>query len=801
MIIRTLAEIACADASLVGGKAASLGEMVQRLAAVGVDVPRGFVVTTEAYRDFLAVHNLGHDISVMLKDITDMSDVDQVRRVSQDIRNRITAEQLPAHVRHELARAYEELGARYGERTIAVAVRSSAVAEDRPEASFAGQQESFLNVHGIVALERAVVACIASLFTERALIYRATMNIPADMVALAVCIQKMVDTRQGSSGVLFTLDPDTGFRQVVSINALYGLGELLVQGQVIPDEYLVYKETLRGEPRAIVRKRKGLLHEALQAAPYTAEHAGGLERVALDERRRASFVLSDDRIRDLAELGVRIERHYGMPMDIEWAYDGTADKLYIVQARPETIHGRKGSSAPVARRYLYEHTPDVRAMVATGAAIGSGIAHGIARHIGSLNDSSRFNIGDVLVVNMTDPDWLPLMRRASAIVTNVGGRTCHAAIVSRELGIPAVIGTKNGTESIVDGSPITVDASRGLQGYVYRGHLPFVVKDIALHGKTPYDATLLMNIAQPEQAFLHAALPVAGVGLARLEFIMTNNIGIHPLAALYPERLLTQEQPGINGAQVYAEIMSRAQAYGTPRDFFVARLSEGIASLAAAFYPRPVIVRLSDFKTNEYRNLLGGAWFEHVEENPMLGWRGASRYVHPDYTAAFLLECEALRVVREAMGFINVHCMIPFVRTVEEACAVDGLLNRERLVRSAAFLRYMMVELPVNVLLLEQFAPFFDGFSIGSNDLTQLTLGVDRDSSLLSNVFDERNDAVKQLIAMAIVKAHGLTKPIGICGEAPSTYPDYARWLVGQGIDSLSLSPDAILSLLSEATP
>ncbi len=790
MMIRRFCEVSATDSDLVGGKGASLGEMMRQLTTAGVVVPDGFVVTTEAYRAVIATNNIGPVLEALV-DATRSGDSGSVRDCSEAIRARIAAAVLPAPVREAVAQAYRALSEQYGESDLVVAVRSSAVAEDRPEASFAGQQESFLNVTGIDALERAILGCMASLFTERAIHYRTTLQIPASLVALAVCVQKMVDTSCGSAGVMFTLDPDTGFRSVIAINALYGLGELLVQGAVNPDEYLVYKERLAGHQRAILRKRKGRLHEALRMAPVDACVVGSRTVVVpLTAEQRQSFVLNDHQICRLAEMGLAIEQHYGVPMDIEWAYDGGADRFYIVQARPETVYSRRTEAQLQARRYRYLQPPSDADRIITGNAIGYGIAQGTARRIASLEERGRFTDGDILVVAMTDPDWLPLMRRASAIVTDIGGRTCHAAIVSRELGIPAVIGTERGMELIRDGEAITVDASYGLQGAVYRGKHPFVVDTIPLTGQQPYRAKLLLNSAQPDQAFLHGMLPVAGIGLARLEFIMANSIGIHPLAVLTPEHLLAREQE---------EIAERAAGYGSVRHFFVSRLAEGIASLAAALYPRPIIVRFSDFKTNEYRNLIGGRLFEHDEENPMLGWRGVARYIHPTYEQAFLLECEAMRTVREVMGFTNVHCMLPFVRSVAEAAAIDRILQRAQLARSETFLRYMMVELPVNVLLLEEFAPFFDGFSIGSNDLTQLTLGVDRDSTILSSAFDERNGAVKQLIAMAIAKAHALGKPIGICGEAPSTYPEYASWLVEQGIDSISVSPDACIAALARS--
>lgn len=786
MFVRDLKDFSLKDIPLIGGKAAGLSEMLRTLTGKGVRIPEGFVITTDAYRQVMAHDNIGSRITEHVKNI-DYRDVASLRSVAAAIRKLILGVPFSDALRDEILKSYQQLSTLYKETDLPVAVRSSATAEDLPTASFAGQQETYLNVRGGEQLLQAVRKTMASLFTDRAIVYRQEHGISLSGVALAVCVQKMVRTDRGCSGVMFTLDPESGFADVISIAATYGLGELLVQGTVTPDEYLLYKPILRGTERAIIRKQLGTKTEMLMAT-----RQGGIESSPVPEERQRLFAVTDTELQELAQFGCIIEEHmtrehgHWTPMDIEWAKDGEDGQLYIVQARPETTHDQARTKGFTH----YQLTGSAPHIMTMGQSIGQGIVAGAVRIIEHHDQAATFQQGEILVTRMTNPDWLPIMRKAGGIITDLGGRTCHAAIISRELGIPAVIGTGNATHLLVDGARVTVDCSQGLQGYVYYGDVSYTTATLPQTKSAEREYELLMNVAQPETAFRSAQLPVDGVGLARLEFIVSNYIGIHPLAAYAPET--------IHDRTTQEEILAHVISYGTAQNYVVQRLAEGIATIAAAFYPRPVIIRFSDLKTNEYRNLLGGSWFEPEEENPMLGWRGAARYVSEEYQPAFAYECAALRHVREVWGFTNIHVMVPFVRSVEEAARVTALIAEQGLPRGKEGLRwYMMVEIPMNVILLHQFADMFDGFSIGSNDLTQLTLGVDRDSSRLHDLFDERNEAVLTLISQAIITAHASGKKIGICGEAPSNYPEVAEFLLKHKIDSISLSADAVPGFLA----
>lgn len=772
--IRDLREITQHDVPLVGGKTASLGEMVGALTAQGVRVPGGFAITAPAYHYLLQYNKIEDKIAQLIATVN-YADHASVAAVGAQIRALIVAGIWPEDLKQEVKAAYAQLSQEYQSANCSVAVRSSATAEDLPNASFAGQQETFLNVVGVAQLLDASQRCFASLFTDRAIMYRHEQGFAHEIIALSICVQKMVRSDLGASGVMFTLDTETGFPDVVAISAAYGLGEAVVQGMVNPDEFLVYKK----ESFPIIQKRLGSKEIKFIFAEKSTQ------TVPVPPAEQHKFALTDAQITELAQLALKIERHYARPMDIEWALDGVDGKLYIVQARPETVHGNRKE----IKLTRYQLTgPQPKALV-TGQSIGQKIASGRARVIKNKKDISDFAPGDILVTVMTDPDWVPFMKKAAGIITDVGGRTCHAAIVSRELGIPAIIGTGNGTQAITDGQIITLDASQGAVGFVYDGKKEFTMQsiDVAAPPKLPCD--VLVNLADPESAFVASRLPVAGVGLARLEFIINNYIGVHPMAILDFEKVVDP--------QVRAAILERASAYPSLQDFFIDTLAQGVGMLAAAFYPRPIIVRHSDFKSNEYRDLLGGSYFEPEEENPMLGWRGAARYTTPSYEKAFALECAALKKVRETMGFDNVRLMVPFVRTVAEARATVEALASHGLVRGQHKLQlFMMVEIPSNVLLLEKFAEYFDGFSIGSNDLTQLTLGVDRDSGILHNLFDERDEAVKIFLLMAVEKARKANKYIGICGQAPSDYPELAQMLIDAGISSISLSIDAVLPFI-----
>ncbi|MDP1862287.1 MAG: phosphoenolpyruvate synthase [Thiobacillus sp.] len=763
-----LEALSMADVPRVGGKNASLGEMIGNLASVGVKVPGGFATTAQAFWEFLDHNDLRARINNRLSAL-DVADVTALAQAGAEIRTWVEAAVLPAALEAGLREAYLALGDR-----VSVAVRSSATAEDLPDASFAGQQETYLHVQGEEALLNYVRKVFASLYNDRAIAYRVHHGFAHADVALSAGIQRMVRSDIASAGVLFTLDTESGFRDVVFITAAYGLGETVVQGSVNPDEFYVHKPTLAQGFPAVVRRELG--EKATRMVWRDGETV--IEDTPVDLQRRYS--LNDAEVLELARQAVAIEAHYGRPMDIEWAKDGETGELFIVQARPETVKARVSGAG---ERYVLEAAGEVRI---TGRAIGQKIGIGAVRLIASPAEMNRVQSGDILVTDMTDPDWEPVMKRAAAIVTNRGGRTCHAAIVARELGIPAVVGTGEGTTVLKDGEVVTVSCAEGDTGNVYAGKLKFSVEVLESESLPEPPVKLMMNVGNPERAFEFAQIPNHGVGLARLEFIIARMIGVHPLALLD-----YASQP----ADVRAEIDVRSAGYADPVSFYVDKLAEGMATLAAAFWPKLVIVRLSDFKSNEYANLVGGERYEPKEENPMLGLRGASRYVSELFGPAFALECRAMKKVRETMGFVNVEAMIPFVRTVEECAAVVDLLAANGLRRGDNGLRLiMMCEIPSNVLLADDFLQYVDGFSIGSNDLTQLTLGIDRDSGLVAGGFDERNPAVKKLLSEAIAACKRQGKYIGICGQGPSDHPDLAEWLVEQGIGSISLNPDTVVA-------
>jgi pyruvate,water dikinase len=760
------------DVPQVGGKNASLGEMISRLSATGVAVPGGFATTAAAYRDFLAQDGLDQRIWAELARL-DIADVAALARTGAMIRQWIEAAPFTPALEQAIAAAYAELAARVGGE-FSVAVRSSATAEDLPDASFAGQQETFLNVQGLPAVLGAVKRVFASLFNGRAIAYREHQGFEHRKVLLSAGVQRMVRSDLAASGVMFTLDTESGFRDVVFINSAYGLGELVVQGAVDPDEFYVYKPALAAGKSAVVRR--GLGKKGVKMT-YGPDQAVVTLDTAPEERRR--FSIADAEAERLARLAVAIEQHYGHPMDIEWAKDGLDGQLYIVQARPETVQSR-------ARREIERYRLQGKGPVlAQGRSVGHKIGAGTARVIQSVAQMERVRPGDVLVTDMTDPDWEPIMKLASAIVTNRGGRTCHAAIIARELGIPAVVGCGDATDTIQPDNQVTVSCAEGDTGYVYAGKLAYETDRINLDRMPDLPVKLMMNVGSPERAFAFAAIPNEGVGLARIEFVIARMIGIHPKALLEFDR----QSPEIQDA-----IRDHIAGYSDPVSFYVDKLAEGIATIGAAFAPKPVIVRTSDFKTNEYANLLGGERYEPKEENPMIGFRGASRYVAESFRDCFELECRALKKVREEMGLANVQVMIPFVRTLDEARGVAELLERFGLPRGVNGLKWiMMCEIPSNPLLADEFLDIFDGFSIGSNDLTQLTLGIDRDSGLVAGGFDERNPAVKALLRTAIQACRRRGKYIGICGQGPSDHPDLALWLLQEGIDTMSLNPDTVV--------
>ncbi|MBC2689645.1 MULTISPECIES: phosphoenolpyruvate synthase [Pseudomonas] len=764
------------DVEHVGGKNASLGEMISNLAGAGVSVPGGFATTAQAYRDFLELSGLNDQIHAAL-DALDVDDVNALARTGAQIRQWIMEAEFPEKLNAEIRTAFATLSA--GNPDMAVAVRSSATAEDLPDASFAGQQETFLNIRGVENVIRAAKEVFASLFNDRAISYRVHQGFDHKLVALSAGVQRMVRSETGTAGVMFTLDTESGFRDVVFITGAYGLGETVVQGAVNPDEFYVHKGTLAAGRPAILRRNLG--SKAIKMIYGDEAKAGrSVKTVDVDKAERARFCLSDAEVSELAKQAMIIEKHYKCPMDIEWAKDGDDGKLYIVQARPETVKSR--TQANVMERYLLKETGTV---LVEGRAIGQRIGAGKVRIIKDVSEMDKVQPGDVLVSDMTDPDWEPVMKRASAIVTNRGGRTCHAAIIARELGIPAVVGCGNATQLLKDGQGVTVSCAEGDTGFIFEGELGFDVKKNSVDAMPELPFKIMMNVGNPDRAFDFAQLPNAGVGLARLEFIINRMIGVHPKALLNYDGL---------PADIKESVDKRIAGYDDPVGFYVEKLVEGISTLAAAFWPKKVIVRLSDFKSNEYANLIGGKLYEPEEENPMLGFRGASRYISEAFRDCFELECRALKRVRNEMGLTNVEIMVPFVRTLGEASQVVDLLAENGLARGENGLRViMMCELPSNAILAEEFLEFFDGFSIGSNDLTQLTLGLDRDSGIIAHLFDERNPAVKKLLANAIAACNKAGKYIGICGQGPSDHPDLAKWLMEQGIESVSLNPDSVL--------
>jgi len=764
------------DIEQVGGKNASLGEMIGQLSQAGIRVPRGFATTADAFREFLDQGGLGARIDARLKEL-DADDVGALGRCGAEIRGWIEATPLPKGLQAEIGKAYEELTG--SDESVSVAVRSSATAEDLPDASFAGQQETFLNIRGLPNVMSALKQVFASLYNDRAISYRTHKGFAHSAVALSAGVQRMARSDLAASGVMFTLDTESGFRDVVFITASWGLGEMVVQGAVNPDEFYVHKPMLRGGKFPVIRRSLG---SKLQKMVFAERASAGLSVKTLDvpEADRSRFCLTDEDVVELARFALKIEEHYQRPMDIEWAKDGSDGRIYILQARPETVKSRK--SAEGQERFLLKQTSEV---LATGRAIGHKIGAGTVRVVKDASEMGRIKPGDIIVTDMTDPNWEPVMKRAAAIVTNRGGRTCHAAIIARELGIPAVVGCGDATATLKDGEACTVSCAEGDTGNIYRGILEIEVTSRD-HGELPKcPVKITMNIGNPNLAFDFQALPNWGVGLARLEFVINNMIGVHPRAVL--------EYPDLP-AELKRQVEHAARGYRDPRAFFVEKLTEGVATIAAAFWPKPVIVRLSDFKSNEYKKLIGGARYEPDEENPMLGFRGASRYIAKSFRRCFEMECEAMRRVRNEIGLTNVEIMVPFVRTLGECAQVIELLAENGLRRGDNGLRLiMMCEVPSNAVLAEQFLEHFDGFSIGSNDLTQLTLGLDRDSGLVADAFDERDPAVKALLRQAIQACRKAGKYVGICGQGPSDHLDFAQWLVQEGIESLSLNPDTVV--------
>lgn len=773
------AELGLGDLDQVGGKNASLGEMVQNLRSAGVQVPDGFATTADAYRAFLADSGLDRRIVERMEGL-DVEDVTALAAAGQEIREMMRQTPFLPAFEAQVRAAYQELVDKHGGSTdLSWAVRSSATAEDLPDASFAGQQETFLNIRGVENILLAIKDVFASLYNDRAIAYRVHHKFEHAEVALSAGIQRMVRSDVGASGVMFTMDTESGFQDAVFVTSSYGLGEAVVQGAVNPDEFYVYKPALRAGRPAILKR--GLGEKALQMT-YTASEKVGrtIDFVPVEAALRNRFSITDADVQTLARHALAIEEHYGRPMDIEWGKDGIDGEIYVLQARPETVQSRRAAGR-LSRFKLNESGP----VLAEGRAIGQRIGSGSVRILSSIDQMAAFKTGDVLVADMTDPDWEPIMKRASAIVTNRGGRTCHAAIIARELGIPAVVGTGNVTDQLADGAEVTVSCAEGETGFIYAGLLDYSLEETEIAALPQAPVKVMMNVGTPEQAFAFSQLPNDGVGLARLEFIINRQIGIHPKALLNLE-----EQP----SEVGAEIRELISAYDGPRDYYVKRLAEGVATIAAAFAPKPVIVRMSDFKSNEYANMVGGRAYEPHEENPMLGFRGASRYLEPSFRDCFDLECEALSFVRNEMGLTNVKLMIPFVRTLAEGRGVIDLLAENGLRRGENGLEViMMCELPSNALLADEFLDHFDGFSIGSNDMTQLVLGLDRDSAIVSGGFDERNPAVKKVLSMAIAAAKARGKYVGICGQGPSDHADFAQWLVDEGIDSVSLNPDTVV--------
>ncbi|ERL54846.1 phosphoenolpyruvate synthase [Psychrobacter aquaticus] len=764
------------DIEMVGGKNASLGEMISHLSDLGVSVPGGFATTSNAFNRFLTETGLLDKINSELKTL-DVNDVNKLAVTGKKIRTWIIEQELPKDLEQEVRQSFETMS---GGEDIAVAVRSSATAEDLPDASFAGQQETFLNIRGIDNVLIAIKEVFASLYNDRAISYRVHKGFEHEGVALSAAVQRMVRSETGAAGVMFTLDTESGFDQVVFITSSYGLGEMVVQGAVNPDEFYISKRLLADGKPSVIRRNLGSKHKKMIYGDEGST-AKSVKTVDVEKQDRMQFSLSTEELTSLAKQAVTIEKHYGQAMDIEWAKDGDTNEIFIVQARPETVKSRQDSN--VMERYIIDTTN--AKVLCEGRSIGQRIGSGKVRIVSNLNEMDKVQEGDVLVSDMTDPDWEPVMKRASAIITNRGGRTCHAAIIARELGVPAIVGCGNATELLVDGQDVTASCAEGDTGFIYESQIDFEVQTNSVESMPELAFKVMMNVGNPDRAFSFTQMPNEGIGLARLEFIINRMIGVHPKALLNMNSLPREISQAIN---------ERIAGYASPVDFYVDKLVEGISTLAVAFMDQPVIVRMSDFKSNEYANLLGGKLYEPSEENPMLGFRGASRYVSDNFRDCFELECKALKRVRDEMGLTNVEIMIPFVRTVDEAAQVIELLAKNGLKRGENGLRViMMCELPTNALLAEEFLEHFDGFSIGSNDLTQLTLGLDRDSGIVSHLFDERDPAVKKLLSMAIDACRKQNKYVGICGQGPSDHPDLAYWLMEQGISSVSLNPDSVL--------
>ncbi|MBE0442406.1 MAG: phosphoenolpyruvate synthase [Psychrobacter sp.] len=764
------------DIDMVGGKNASLGEMISHLSDLGVSVPGGFATTSNAFNRFLNETGLLEKINNELKTL-DVDDVNKLAETGKKIRTWIIEQELPKDLEQEVRESFEAMS---GGEDIAVAVRSSATAEDLPDASFAGQQETFLNIRGIDNVLIAIKEVFASLYNDRAISYRVHKGFEHEGVALSAAVQRMVRSETGAAGVMFTLDTESGFDQVVFITSSYGLGEMVVQGAVNPDEFYISKQLLANGKPSVIRRNLGSKHKKMIYGDEGST-AKSVKTVDVEKQDRLQFSLSTEELTSLAKQAVTIEKHYGQAMDIEWAKDGDTNEIFIVQARPETVKSRQDSN--VMERYIID-TTDAK-ILCEGRSIGQRIGSGKVRIVSNLNEMDKVQDGDILVSDMTDPDWEPVMKRASAIITNRGGRTCHAAIIARELGVPAIVGCGNATELLVDGQDVTASCAEGDTGFIYESQIDFEVQTNSVETMPELAFKVMMNVGNPDRAFSFTQMPNEGIGLARLEFIINRMIGVHPKALLNMNTL---------PREISQAIQERIAGYASPVDFYVDKLVEGISTLAVAFMNQPVIVRMSDFKSNEYANLLGGKLYEPSEENPMLGFRGASRYVSDNFRDCFELECKALKRVRDDMGLTNVEIMIPFVRTIGEAKEVIELLEKNGLKRGENGLRViMMCELPTNALLADEFLEYFDGFSIGSNDLTQLTLGLDRDSGIVSHLFDERDPAVKKLLTMAIDACRKQNKYVGICGQGPSDHPDLAYWLMEQGINSVSLNPDSVL--------
>ena len=789
--VKWFSSLGMGDLEEVGGKNSSLGEMIGNLASAGVRVPDGFATTASAFRDFVLQEGLAARITGLMEGL-DTEDVDALARVGKQVRQAIVDQPLQPALEREVREAYEKLAGEASPGSsdeASFAVRSSATAEDLPDASFAGQQETFLNIRGIDAVLQAIHEVFASLYNDRAIAYRVHHGFDHEQVALSAGVQRMVRSDVGASGVMFTMDTESGFTDAVFVTAAYGLGEGVVQGAVNPDEWYVWKPGLRNGTPAVLKRGVGA--KATKMVFTDNPNVGKTtEFVDVDAADRARFSLTDDEVEELARLAISIEEHYGRPMDIEWGKDGLDGQLYILQARPETVQSRRTGAS--LQRFRVDSTVDGRSatVLVEGRAIGQKAGAGAVRILSSAEQMREFGEGEVLVADMTDPDWEPIMKRASAIVTNRGGRTCHAAIIARELGIPAVVGTGSATRELSDGREVTVSCAEGDTGFVYDGRLDIRVEETDLGSMPDIDVGIMMNVGTPDQAFAFSMLPNEGVGLARLEFIINRQIGIHPKALLdHAAGKLRAEDP-----ELARQVDEAVAAYPGPREFFVQRVAEGVGTIAAAFHPKPVIVRMSDFKSNEYANLVGGPNYEPHEENPMIGYRGASRYLSPDFADCFVMEAEALRYVRDTMGLTNVKVMIPFVRTLTEARGVVELLAEHGLKRGENDLQViMMCELPSNAVIAEQFLEHFDGFSIGSNDMTQLTLGLDRDSGLVAAGFDERDPAVQHMLSLAIAACKKQGKYVGICGQGPSDHPDLAAWLLDQHIDTMSLNPDTVV--------